>query len=72
MNQVNIKIQNRTIKKWSIINVVNTSKTDDKTVWIFFNSYYEYQEYEYWNDWQEGVGSHWKYSWKCKRQFKYI
>lgn len=69
---MNTKTKNtRTIKKWSIIAWVNYSKTNDKSYWVFFGSYYEDQEYELWNDWQEGVGDHYKWSWRCKRQYKY-
>lgn len=60
----------RTIKKWAILWPVCESKTNDKTVWIVFGFYYEDQEYEHWNDWQEGVGDNWKWSWKCKKQYK--
>ena len=32
-------------------------------------SFYEKQKYVKWNDWEEGVGDHWKTSWKCERQY---
>jgi hypothetical protein len=61
----------RVIKKWAIIWPVDFSNNVNKTYWVFFGSYYELQEYKYWNDWQEGVGNHWKWSWKCVKQFKH-
>jgi hypothetical protein len=61
----------RTIEKWNILWPVNFSRDNNKTYWVFFEKYFEDQEYELWNDWQEGVGDHWKTTWRCKVQYKH-
>lgn len=69
---MNNKIKNtRILKKWSVIAWVNYSKTNDKGYWVLFGNYYEDQEYELWNDWEEGIGDNWKWSWRCKKQYKF-
>lgn len=65
-----MKSNKRTITKWAFIWPVFTSRTDDTTYWAFFEYYYEDQEYEEWNEWEEGVGDNCKTSWRCKKQYK--
>jgi hypothetical protein len=64
-------MKTRLIKKWAMIWPVNYSNDNDKTYWVFFESFYEYQRYHYWNDYQEGVGNNWKCSWQCIKQIKF-
>ena len=61
----------RTVEKFAWLPTpVNKSRKDKKTVWVWFKKYYEDQEYVFWNDWQEGVGNNWKWSWRCKYDFR--
>ena len=61
----------RTVKKFAYFpRPVNKSKTDTSTVWVWLRNFYEDQEYVFWNDWQEGVGNNWKWSWRCKHDYR--
>lgn len=61
----------RTISKWAFFWLVNFSRTDGRSYFVFCERYYEDQEFKMWNDWQEGVGNHWKTSWQCVSQYKH-
>lgn len=62
--------QERTLKRFAIFPTwVWVGEHGDKDNWIWLRSFYEKQKYVKWNDWQEGVGDHWKTSWKCERQY---
>lgn len=60
----------RTVKKYAILPTwVWVGEQGDEDKWIWLRSFYEKQKYALWNDWQEGVGNHWKTSWRCERQY---
>jgi hypothetical protein len=62
--------QERTIRRYAILPTwVYVGENGNKDKWVWLRSFYEKQKYEKWNDWQEGVGDHWKTSWRCQRQY---
>ena len=56
--------QERIIKRFAVFPTwVWVGEQGDKDKWIWLRPFYEKQKYVKWNDWQEGVGDHWKTSW---------
>jgi len=62
--------QERIIKRFAVFPTwVWVGEQGDKDKWIWLRPFYEKQKYVKWNDWQEGVGDHWKTSWRFERQY---
>lgn len=60
----------RIIKRYAILPTwVFIGEKGEKDKWIWLRPFYEKQKYKKWNDFMEGVGDHWKTSWKCERQY---